>query len=148
VNHSLKQVLFVCIGNACRSQMAEAFARSYGSDVIVPASAGISPAHGIPPDTLEAMAEKGLDLKDHFPKHVEHLGRIRFDLVVNMSGMELPVDFKTEVRTWDIEDPVWLSYEKHCGIRDQLERRVMDLIIELRRDRNKPQLRGIGSGRV
>lgn len=148
MSQAKKRVLFVCIGNACRSQMAEAFAHAYGADVMIPASAGLSPASGIPPDTFDAMAEKALDLKDHFPKHVMQLARAQFDLVVNMSGFDLPFDFKSEVRTWDIEDPVWMRYEEHCAIRDQIERRVMELIIELRRDQNTPRLRGFGSGRV
>ena len=48
-----KRVLFVCIGNACRSQMAEAFARTYGSDVMIAASAGLAPAMGVAPDTMQ-----------------------------------------------------------------------------------------------
>ena len=54
-----KRVLFVCIGNSCRSQMAEAFARAYGRDVVAPASAGVYPANVIAPDTMRAMAEGG-----------------------------------------------------------------------------------------
>ena len=130
---SPKRVLFVCIGNSCRSQMAEAFARAYGGDVIVPASAGVAPASRVAPDTLSAMDEKGLDLRDHFPKHVRHLNRIEFDLVVNMSGEELPESMTCPVREWDVEDPVSLSYDDHCLVRDDIERRVMDLILQFRR---------------
>jgi arsenate reductase len=143
-----KRVLFVCLGNACRSQMAEAFARAYGSDVLIPASAGLTPAYDIPPDTMQAMAEKGLNLRDHFPKHVKHVTRARFDLIVNMSGMQLPVDFGAEEREWDVDDPVCLPYEEHCQVRDDIERRVMELILELRRGQNNPQLRSFGSGRT
>jgi len=57
---SRKRVLFVCLGNSCRSQMAEAFARAYGSDVLIAASAGLTPASGVAADTSRAMAEKGL----------------------------------------------------------------------------------------
>jgi len=67
-----KRVLFVCVGNSCRSQMAEAFARLYGNDVIIAASAGISPAYSVAPDTMRAMREKNLDLRDHFPKSLRH----------------------------------------------------------------------------
>ena len=77
------RVLFLCTQNAAHSQMAEAFARAYGTDVIVPASAGLSPAMGIAGDTMRAMAEKGLDLRDHFPKAIRHLGRARPRLVVD-----------------------------------------------------------------
>lgn len=140
-----KRVLFVCLGNACRSQMAECFARSYGSDVMVPASAGLTPASNVAPDTISAMADKGLNLRDHFPKHVRHLGRVKFDLVINMSGLPLPEGIGAEVRGWDVEDPVWMEYEEHCKIRDQIERLVMDLVLELRREQKLPKARPIGS---
>jgi arsenate reductase (thioredoxin) len=144
VNPSLKRVLFVCIGNSCRSQMAEAFARAYGRDVLIPASAGLAPATRVAPDTLDAMDEKGIDLRDHFPKSIRHLGRIEFDLVINISGEMLPTAMKCPVREWDVEDPVSLKYEDHCAVRDDIERRVMDLILELRREQAQPQLKPFG----
>jgi arsenate reductase len=124
----------VCIGNACRSQMAEAFARAYGSDVMIPASAGLSPGIHIPGDTRRAMSEKGIDLKDHFPKSIHHVTRARFDFVVNMSGYELPVDLDAEVLYWNIPDPVRMDYEEHCAVRDQVENMVMQLIIQFRQE--------------
>lgn len=139
MSSSPKRVLFVCIGNSCRSQMAEGFARTYGRDVLVPASAGLAPATRVAPDTLEAMDEKGIDLRDHFPKSIRHLGRIEFDLVINMSGESLPSPMKCPVREWDVDDPVSLKYEEHCAVRDDIERRVMDLILELRRAKAQPQ---------
>jgi arsenate reductase len=128
-----KKVLFVCIGNSCRSQMAEGFARTYGADVVVPASAGLAPASGIAPDTKRAMLERNIDIKDHFPKTIRQLGRAHFDLVVNMSGEELPPTTAERVVDWEIDDPVRESYERHCEIRDEIERRVMTLVLELRK---------------
>lgn len=148
MNRPLKRVLFVCIGNACRSQMAEGFARAYGSDVMIPASAGLAPATRVAPDTLRAMEEKAINIRDHFPKAVQHLGKVDFDLVVNMSGMDLPAKAKCPVREWDVEDPVSLQFQEHCDIRDDIERRVMELILELRRAQSQPQLRPFGSGRL
>jgi arsenate reductase len=144
-----KRVLFVCIGNACRSQMAEAFARVHGSDVMIPASAGLAPALGVMRNTQRAMSELGIDLSDHFPKSVRHLGRAQFDLIVNMSGVEVPPDLpaRTSVIEWDVEDPVFMKYEDHCKIRDQIETLVMKLILELRQEQAAPGLRGQGSGR-
>ena len=143
-----KRVLFVCIGNSCRSQMAEGFARVYGKDVLIPASAGLAPATRIAPDTIEAMNEKGIDLRDHFPKSIRHLGRIDFDLIINMSGERLPSPSKCPVREWDVEDPVSLKYDDHCAVRDDIERLVMELVLELRREQSKPQLRPFGSGQI
>jgi arsenate reductase len=147
VSQQRRRVLFVCVGNACRSQMAEAFARAYGADVMIPASAGLGPANRVMPDTIRAMLEKNLDVRDHFPKDLHHMLRLRFDLVVNLSGLPLP-DCDAPIRDWDVPDPVTMSYEDHCAVRDQIERLVMDLILELRRDSNSPHLRGQGSGRV
>ncbi len=141
-----KRVLFVCVGNACRSQMAEAFARAYGGDVIVPASAGMAPACNVVPDTINAMAEKGIDITDQFPKHVRHLERVKFDLVINMSGIPLEDYAFGEVREWLVADPVCLPYDEHCQIRDRIERMVMELILELRQKQPSPGVRRFGSG--
>ena len=143
---SLKRVLFVCLGNSCRSQMAEAFARAYGSDVLIAASAGLTPASGVAGDTSRAMAEKGINLRDHFPKSLRHLGRAQFDLVINMSGYDLPDNVGMSVRTWDVPDPVFLKFSEHCEVRDAIEKLVMMLVLELRREQNTPQLRPFGSG--
>ncbi|MGA2131049.1 MAG: arsenate reductase ArsC [Bryobacteraceae bacterium] len=127
------RVLFICIGNSCRSQMAEGFARKYGSDVIIPASAGLAPAMMIAYDTVRAMDDKNIDLRDQFPKGLKQLGRAQFDLLVNMSGFDLPPDPGAPVRKWDVADPVSEDYETHCQIRDEIEGLVMGLILELRR---------------
>ncbi len=147
MNDQPKRVLFVCIGNSCRSQMAEAFARAYGSDMVIPASAGLSASTHIAPDTVRCMQERDLDLHEQFPKSVRHLSRVKFDLVVNMSGMELPFDPHTRVLEWDVPDPVGMSYDQHCQVRDHIERLVMQLILQLRLDGHTEHFRGQGSGR-
>lgn len=146
----MKRVLFVCIGNACRSQMAEGFARAYGADVLIPASAGLAPAMHVARDTKAVMAEKGIDLRDHFPKGVRHLGRAQFDIVINMSGSEIIPEqvAGAAVVEWDVDDPVFMKYEEHCKIRDQIETLVMKLVLDLRQTPKQPRLRGQGSGRL
>jgi arsenate reductase len=139
----LKRVLFVCVGNACRSQMAEAFARAYGLDVLIPASAGLSPATRMAPHTILAMNEKNLDLRDHFPKSIRQLGkRAKFDLVVNMSGFPLPNGMDAAVQAWDVADPVSLSFDEHCAVRDKIESLVVQLVLDLRREQAPPRFRG------
>jgi arsenate reductase len=128
--------------------MAEAFARAYGGDVMIPASAGLAPASRVAPDTVRAMKQKGLDIKEQFPKAIRHLARIEFDLIINMSREDLPGSFKCPVRDWDVEDPVSLGYDEHCAVRDEIERLVMDLVLELRREQSRPKLKPFGSGRV
>jgi arsenate reductase len=145
----LKRVLFVCIGNACRSQMAEAFARAYGQDVLIAASAGLHPAMRVAPDTMKAMQEKDMDLRDHFPKSIRQLGpKARFDVVVNMSGMPLPEGMEAAVESWYVPDPVSMKYDDHCAVRDKIEGMVMELVLELRREQGPGKLRGQGSGPV
>ncbi len=128
----MTRVLFVCIGNACRSQMAEAFARTYGSDVIQAASAGLQPCQMVSPATVEYMREKNIDLDHCRPKGLEETGA-DFDLIVNMSGYPLPAGISAPVRVWKVDDPIWLPPERHRQVRDQIERLVQSLIIELRR---------------
>ncbi len=142
-----KRVLFVCIGNACRSQMAEGFARTLGSDVMIPASAGLAPAPALAPDTIRVMKERNIDLRDHFPKSLRHLGRADFDLVINMAGLFLPKEFKGRVVDWEVSDPVFMEYAEHCEVRDAIEQLVMNLILELR-VAPRTQFRGQGSGRL
>jgi arsenate reductase (thioredoxin) len=144
---SKKRVLFVCIGNACRSQMAEGFARTYGSDVLIPASVGLSPASAVASDTIRAMDEKNIDLRDHFPKSLRYLGRADFDLVINMTGFFLPKEFTGRIVDWEVADPVFMEYAEHCEVRDSIERLVMKLIMELRAPQ-RTQFRGQGSGRL
>jgi arsenate reductase len=142
-----KRILFVCIGNACRSQMAEGFARAYGDDVLIAASAGLSPAFSVAPDTIRAMEEKNIDIRDHFPKSLRHLGRADFDIVVNMSGSFLPDTVGGRIIDWEVADPVFVEYSEHCEIRDDIEQRVMKLVLELR-SAPRTQFRGQGSGRL
>jgi arsenate reductase len=142
----VKRVLFVCIGNACRSQMAEAFARAYGSDVMIPASAGLHPATRLPSDTIRAMDEKAIEIREHFPKSIKHLGRVSFDLIVNMSGFDLPSAASgAEERDWDVADPIYMTYEEHCEVRDEIERLVMSLILEFRQGSRPSRFQGQGS---
>jgi arsenate reductase (thioredoxin) len=140
-----RRVLFVCLGNACRSQMAEAFARAYGSDVILPASAGLRPAVKVAPDTVRAMAEKSLDLEGQFPKSVRQLGHSEFDLGINMSDFALSDHFEFPIREWRVPDPIFLTFEEHCEVRDQIEYLVVDLIQEFRREKKIRPFRGAAS---
>lgn len=127
-----RRVLFVCIGNACRSQMAEAFARRYGSDVLTPESAGLAPCGMVAPDTRQVMDEKNISLNGSESKGLNQTGT-DFELIVNMSGRPLPAALPAPVRDWKVEDPICVSLDRHREIRDQIETLVQGLINELRR---------------
>ena len=116
--------------------MAEGFARKYGSDVMEPASAGLAPAAIVQPLTKKVMEAKNILIEDQFPKSLDQVGVAQFDLIINMSGNKLPGNMQVEVRDWPIEDPIGQSEETYVVVRDELENRVMRLILDLRRDRS------------
>lgn len=126
-----KRVLFVCIGNSCRSQMAEAFARAYGADIVEPESAGVNPATYIAPLTRQTLGERNLNIDAHFPKGMDFVRDQHFDLVVNMSGV--PVGLPgARVIGWTVPDPIGQPESYYRTVAAQVEELVMRLIMELR----------------
>ena len=125
--------MFVCIGNSCRSQMAEGFAHAYGLDVMAAESAGLSPATTVARGTVRTMAEKNIDISAQYPKPFEPALAAEFDVIVNMSGFSLPEELMGRVRDWDVLDPIGRSAEIYRRVCDEIEVLVMDLINELRR---------------
>ena len=134
----MKKVLFLCIGNSIRSQMAEGFARKYGSDVIKAASAGFSPASIVQPLTKKVMEAKNINLDEAFPKDLEHVPMSGFDLIVNISGKKLPTKMPMEVRDWNVEDPMGKDEQDYVVACDQIEHLVMRLILDLRKSTRPP----------
>ena len=133
------RVLFLCIGNAIRSQMAEGFARCYGSDIMIAKSAGLMPASSVMPLARKVMTERNIDLGDALPKSfADHLGE-SFDLVINISGHPAPVELRAPVRDWKIKDPMGQKEQAYRTAADEIERMVMNLILELRQLRKKWQ---------
>ncbi|MEZ5401144.1 MAG: hypothetical protein R2729_15840 [Bryobacteraceae bacterium] len=128
-------ILFVCLGNAIRSQMAEAFARKYGSDVIAPASAGLTPAAVVAPLTLKVMKDRGLDLTSHFPKAILEAPGSPWDQIVNISGERLPPFPNSRIRTWEVADPVGGPEQAFVETADKIEGLIMQLILDLRSGR-------------
>ena len=128
----MTRILFVCIGNCCRSQMAEGFARAYGQGICEVESAGLSPAIGIAPPVREVMEEKKIDLGEQFPKPLDWIRPGTFDLVVNMSGQPLEQTLGAPVRDWVVEDPIGRNGKVYRRVRDQIESLVKALLDELR----------------
>jgi arsenate reductase (thioredoxin) len=126
------KVLFLCIGNAVRSQMAEAYARKYGADVVEPYSAGLAPARAISPLTRQALEERGVTLGEVFPKGLDALEGRKFDLIVNISG-EPMWKTPTPVAEWKVRDPMGQKIEVYREAAQQIESLVMRLILELRK---------------
>ena len=129
------RVLFVCIGNSCRSQMAEGFARAHGEGLLHVESAGLAPAMRVAPDTQRAMLEKGIDISDQFSKDFRFLRGRPFDLIVNMSGYPMPDGVASPVVEWKIADPIGESMDVYREVREQIARRVLSLIEDIRREK-------------
>jgi arsenate reductase (thioredoxin) len=129
----LKRVHFVCIGNTCRSPMAEAFANHYGSDVLVASSSGIAPVQSIVRNTVVAMSEMGVDVSGHRPRLYDPSEAAGCDIVVNMSGFGLPGPRPKDLVEWQVNDPMGSTLDTFRMVRGDLEQRVMRLILELRR---------------
>jgi len=128
-----KRVLFLCRENACRSQMAWAFARKEAGDVIEPVSAGDTPAKTVNPMMVEAMADAGIDMSYLVPRPINRaLSGGDPDLIVSMGCMDAcPVVPGAEVLDWNLEDPAGkpLSFMKKT--RDEIHRRVGVLVESL-----------------
>jgi arsenate reductase len=129
----VKRVLFLCIGNSCRSPMAEGFAKCYGSDVIEAQSAGLAPASIVQPMTKKVMEDKNININHVNPKDLGAVDLQSFDIIVNMSGRKMPIGIGTEVQDWNVEDPIGKDESVYVAARDKIEMLVMRLILELRK---------------
>ncbi len=129
------KVLFLCIGNACRSQMAEAIARHSASDVIEATSAGLVPFGEIPSTTLEVLREQGISAEGQTSKALRSEDMSAADLVINMTGRSGTAIFSERlphVEDWDVGDPYGFNLAVYRAIRDEIEARVDDLARRLR----------------
>jgi arsenate reductase (thioredoxin) len=127
----MKRVLFVCVENAGRSQMAEAFANHYGKGKLVAQSAGIKLADKVNPIAISIMKEKGIDLSAAKPKPLTNQLVKDSDLIITMGcgvGNICPGPFPKETVDWGLDDPKGQPLEKVRVIRDEIERRVKNLI--------------------
>ena len=130
----MKKILFVCVENAGRSQMAEGFFRKIAPDAYQGISAGTKPVSEINPLAIQAMKEVDIDISDNKSKLVTNEMIEESDSVVNMGCMDkesCPALFVEDVADWDIEDPKGKSIEDIRRIRDSIETKVNKLVSEL-----------------
>ncbi len=127
------KVLFVCVENSCRSQMAEGFARTWGAQVLEARSAGSQPSGRINPTAIEVMKERGIDLTRHSSKGLTDLPPIQWDYVITMGcGDACPFVPARAKRDWAIPDPKHMPLAEFRKVRDQIEAEVKKLIREVR----------------
>lgn len=127
------RVLFVCVENACRSQMAEGFARLHGGDRIDACSAGSRPSGTVNPRAIAFMAECDIDIATHESKPLSAFDSQSFDALVTMGCGDacpwVPAHFRED---WALPDPKSLPDEAFRDVRDEIERRVLRLLDRLR----------------
>ena len=129
----MKKILFVCVENAGRSQMAEAFAKKYGQDKFTVSSAGNKPADKVNPVVVEVMKEKGFDISMNKPKMISAKMAMDTDLIVTMGCNDqgiCPGPFFKPTIEWKLEDPKGKSIEKVREIRAEIEQKIIRLLEE------------------
>jgi protein-tyrosine-phosphatase len=128
---NLKRVLFVCVENAGRSQMAEAFAKAHGDGNIEAVSAGTMPAKEVNPVVVQVMREKGIDLSVNRPKLITNQMVHEADMIIVMGCSAegfCPAPLLNKVVDWGIEDPKGKPIEKVREIRDEIDKKVRTLL--------------------
>ncbi len=129
----MKKVLFVCIENSCRSQMAEAFANMHGRDIVEAYSSGSSPSGIVNKKSIAAMSEIGYDLSRHRSKGITEFSDIEFDYVITMGcGDRCPFIKSRNREDWQIPDPKDMDREGFRKVRDLVRDSVDKLIDQLR----------------
>ncbi len=127
-----KKLLFVCVENACRSQMAQGFAEAFGEGKIEVNSAGSRPSSHIDPLVIEVMKEKGIDLSARRPKSLDDLPPIEMDYLVTMGCEETcPAVSAKRMIEWEIPDPKGKGIDFFRTVRDVIEKKVRALLEEL-----------------
>jgi len=125
----MKNILFLCVGNSCRSQMAEGFARHYGG--VQAFSAGTKPAEKVAPKAVEVMAEKGIDISGQYPKLLSKEMVEKADICISMGcGVQesCPAPLLEKFIDWGLEDPWGQGMEKYREIGDEINARVRKLL--------------------
>ncbi len=132
-----KTILFVCVENAGRSQMAEGFFRKHAPEGYEPISAGTKPTSQINPVVVQAMNEVGVDIRQQKPKDITEDMMRNSTKIVNMGCMDksfCPTLFIPNLIDWGMEDPKGKSIEQVREIRDDIEQRVIHLVANLPKD--------------
>jgi arsenate reductase len=127
----MEKILFVCVANACRSQMAKGFFNSNKKNAVAD-SAGTKPADIVDPVAVQVMREKDVDISRFAPKKLLFSMNNEFDFIVTMGCInDCPITPKNKTIEWEIEDPKGRTVQDYRKIRDQIENNVKKLIDEV-----------------
>ncbi len=128
----MKSVLFVCIGNSCRSPMAEGYALKYGENRISVFSAGTDASERLHPYAMEVMKEEEIDISGQSSKPLEQFRRDMFDFVILMgSDVKCGALPGKNIRNWNIDDPFGGTLDDYRHARDRIKQKVFELIDEI-----------------
>jgi arsenate reductase len=131
----MKRVLFVCVENSCRSQMAEGFARKLGEGEIDAYSAGSRPSGMVNPRAIAAMNEAGVDISAHESKGFDSLSSGEWDLVATMGCGDACPHLPAKMRVdWDLPDPANMSPSEFNEVRAKIREYVIKLIADFKGD--------------
>ena len=125
----MKNILFVCIENSCRSQMAEGFARAFGEGIIEAYSAGSKPSGKVNPMAIEVMHEVGIDISNNISKSFSELAVSNFDYVITMGCKDVcPIIPAYKHIEWQIDDPKGKDIDFFRKVREDISQKVSELI--------------------
>ena len=127
-------ILFICIGNTCRSPMAEAITRGLGMNHVQASSAGIMPFGRIVSSTVEALEALGYDPGGLASKGLDDVDLAEFDIIVSLLGSSglsyLPSFLGAQLESWSVQDPYGEDHEVYVGVARELERRIRELLAD------------------
>jgi len=125
----MKKILFVCVENSCRSQMAEAFGKIYGKGSIEVYSSGSKPSGIVNPKAIASMKEVGYDLSQHLSMGLDEIPQVKYDYAITMGcGDECPVILAENKEDWALPDPKHMEPKEFNRVRDIIEVEVKELI--------------------
>ena len=129
----MKRILFVCVENSCRSQIAEAFARIHGKGEVEVYSAGSRPSGKINPKAVESMREIGYDLTKHRSKSLQEIPAVEYDFVATMGcGDACPIVRGKRREEWQIPDPKHLPPEEFRKTRGLIEQKIKEILLQVK----------------
>lgn len=125
----MKKILFVCVENSCRSQMAEAFGKMHGKGIVEVYSSGSKPSGIVNPKAIASMKEVGYDLSKHESFGLDELPQVQWEYAITMGcGDECPMIKANNREDWGLPDPKHMEPEEFNRVRDIIEKEVIDLI--------------------
>ena len=131
----MKTVLFVCVENSFRSQIAEAYFNKYAPEGWTATSAGLTPAERVHPNAVMLMQEEGIDISHKKPQPMTRELQERAEVaIIVCSGSLCPVVYTKRVEEWNMPDPAKMPLDEARKIRDAIKAKVLDLVERLKKE--------------